>query len=407
VPQASSHIAIIGAGDCGTRVALALREQNFDGAITLVGDEATDPYERPTLSKTVLVGTATPPKIATARKLDQLNIAYLPSSHASHIDAASRTVHFHDGSSVTANQIVIATGARARRPPLLGAPIHTLRSLAEVHALQPLLIPGAKIVIVGGGFIGLEVATSASVLGCDVTVVEFATRLMSRVVPLRVAESIADRHASFGVRILTGRAVAGITSHKGGSRVVLDDGTQLVADVIVAGLGAVPNTELAATAGATIDNGVAVTNQLATDVVNIWAAGDCCSFPHRLYGNARVRLEAWGSALDQAEVVAANVLGEPRVYEAVPWFWSDQFDLQLQVAGLHEYAVSDVLRVLDDGTELWFGLGVHGQVVSASAVSATLTFGRSIKLAERLIASAIAVKPSDLADSSVDLRKLT
>jgi 3-phenylpropionate/trans-cinnamate dioxygenase ferredoxin reductase component len=404
-----THVAIVGAGDCGTRVALALRERGFAGSVTLIGNEATDPYERPTLSKTVLTNTSAPPKITTARKLDQANIVWKPDAIATRIDATSGAVQLNDGTSITASQLVIATGARARRPPfsqLTDAPIHTLRTLTEAIALRPLLSTGTKMVIIGGGFIGLEVAASASVMGCDVTVVEFATRLMSRVAPLRIAESIAHRHASEGVRILTGQAVTALTSRKGGTRVTLDDGTHLDAEVLVAGLGAVPNTELGATAGITIDNGIAVSNELHSGVGNIWAAGDCCSFPHRLYGNARVRLEAWRNALDQAGVVAANVMGEHRAYDAVPWFWSDQFDLQLQVAGLHEYAVSDVLRVLDDGTELWFGLGSQGQVVSASAVAASTSFGRSMKLAERLIANAVAVKPSDLADSSVDLRKL-
>ncbi len=394
-------------------MALGLREHGFEGTIILIGDEPGDPYERPTLSKAVLSHGTQPPLISTSKRLDALRITRVSGQRATALDQKAMSVTLTDGTTVAADRLVLATGSRARRPPIGVEHVHTLRSVSDADRLRAELVPGARIVVIGGGFVGLEVAAAAVERGCSVTVVEFAHRLMTRVVPLRVSAALRATHEAAGVTVLTGMAVDSIELTKGSTKnprdsiaVRLSDGSRLVADLVVAGLGAIPNTDLAASGGLTLDNGVAVDAGLLTSAAGIYAGGDCCSFPHRLSNGRRVRLEAWRNAIDQADTIARNIMGESIVYDRVPWFWSDQFDVQLQVAGLHEEAATEVLRLLDDGTEIWFGLDPLGRVVSASGFSRGTRLGRMIALAERLIAAELTPHAATLADPTVDLRTL-
>jgi 3-phenylpropionate/trans-cinnamate dioxygenase ferredoxin reductase component len=330
MPKQVERIVVVGAGDCGTRAALAIREKGFTGSITLVGDEPGDPYERPPLSKALLDDARAKP-ITTASALRTLDIV-TASSAATRIDRDARSVALDDGKSLGYDRLLIATGARARRPPLDGAQhVLTLRSAVDASRLRDRLTPGCRLLIIGGGFIGLEVAANAAAHDCSVTVLEFAHRLMSRVVPNRISEAVLERHRQAGVAIRFGIGVDRIEQRGDEFEVRLIDGSSMTVDVVMAGVGAVPNTELAAAAGLTVDNGIAVDIHLRTSDPNIYAAGDCCSFPHLLYGGVRVRIEAWRNALDHAETAARNLLGEDAVYERVPWFWSDQYELGLQI----------------------------------------------------------------------------
>lgn len=398
-------VAIVGAGDCGTRVALGLRDLEFSGTITLIGDEPGDPYERPTLSKGALSEGTAAPIIATEARLAERGITRI-TAMAKSLNSGTRSVGLADGSVIRADRVVLATGARARRPPIGAEHVHTLRSRTDADYLSRALGPDAKVLILGGGFVGLEVAAAASQRGCTVTVAEFAHRLMTRVVPARVSAALLVAHEAAGTTVQTGVAVSSIQPKRGGLVVALSDGSRLSADLIVAGLGAIPNTDLAASGGLMLDNGIAVDDRLATSEPGIFAGGDCCSFPHRLYGGRRVRLEAWRNAIDHADIVARNIVGQEVRYDRVPWFWSDQFDVQLQVAGLHDEADTEVLRLLKDGTEVWFGLDAQGRIVSASGFSRGTGLGRTISLAERLIAAELTPNPAALADPNVDLRSL-
>jgi 3-phenylpropionate/trans-cinnamate dioxygenase ferredoxin reductase component len=324
------------------------------------------------------------------------------------LDRQRRRVSLDDGSSIAYDRLLIATGARPRKPPVPGPDvILSLRSVGDAQRLRERFTLGAKVLIIGGGFIGLEVAASAVTLGCDVTVVEFAHRLMSRVVPAKVAEIVQQRHADAGVRLLCGVGAMRISANGGNHTVVLTDGNTVRADVVVAGIGATPNTELAASAGLDISNGVAVDAGLHTEDPNIFAAGDCCSFPHPVYDGKRVRLEAWRNALEHADIAAANMVGGERTCNTVPWFWSDQYDLGIQIAGLHAEAAHEVVRRRDDGVDVRFGLDNTGRVVSASGVGVGTSVGRDISIAERLIAEGARPDPTSLADPSVNLRDLT
>jgi 3-phenylpropionate/trans-cinnamate dioxygenase ferredoxin reductase component len=400
------RIVIVGAGECGTRTALRLRQLGFDGELTLIGNETHLPYERPTLSKAVLTG-ANPPALTSVDDLKTNNISWHTSSAVTSIDRDQRHVALSDGKTIPYDRLLLATGSRARMPAVDDpTAVLTLRSLADANLLRERLHSKARLLVIGGGFIGLEVAASACSLDCEVTVVEFAHRLMSRVVPARVASVLQERHLEAGVDLRCGIAIDELEAKGGSLRVLLSDGTTLSADVAVGGVGAIPNVELASLAGLTITNGIAVNEQLQTSDPNIFAAGDCCSFPHPLYGGERIRLEAWRNALEHAEIAAQNLLGGTVVCDAVPWFWSEQYELGLQIAGLHAAADYEIVRTRDDGTEIRFGLDTTGRLVSASGVAEGTGIARDIRVAEMLIARRLTPSPTILANPSIGLREL-
>jgi 3-phenylpropionate/trans-cinnamate dioxygenase ferredoxin reductase component len=233
-------------------------------------------------------------------------------------------------------------------------------------------------------------------------VIEALPRLLTRGVPAEVAEVLHERHVAQGVSFHFGARTTGITD----AGVVLSDATIVRADLVVVGIGAVPNTELAVAAGLAVDNGIAVDATLATSDPDIFAAGDCCSFPHPLYGDRRIRLEAWRNAHDQAAAAARNLLGADEPYAAVPWFWSDQYDLTLQIAGLPDAATTEVVRRRPDGVEIRFGLGPGGRLASAAAIGQGNAVAKDIRLAEMLIATQAAPEPTALADPAVQLKAL-
>lgn len=401
------RIVILGAGECGARTALRLRQIGFVGEICLVGNEPAAPYERPNLSKGVLTTATSPPAITSRDDLAAQNIDWRTDSSVEQIDREASALHFANGTSVTYDRLLIATGSRARRPALDDADaVSTLRSLSDAETLRDRLSPGARVIVIGGGFIGLEVAASAVTMGCNVTVVEFAHRLMSRVVPAKVASVLENRHLEGGVDLRCGVSVEAFTKRNDVLRVVLSDGSQLSFDVAVAGVGAVPNVELAASAGLAIANGIAVDDQLRTDDPKIFAGGDCCSFPHALYGGERIRLEAWRNALEHSEIAAQNLIGGSASCESVPYFWSEQYELGLQIAGLHAAASYEVVRAREDGAEIRFGIDTTGRVVSASAVAEGTAIARDIRVAEMLIARRATPSPSVLANPQVALREL-
>ncbi len=408
-PTASvRRIVVVGAGDGGARAALALRQLGFDGHLSLIGEEATTPYERPALSKGILAADgATPASIASAAHLSELDIDFRPGTRAARIDVEHRTVSMFDGSAVPFDRLLLATGARACRLPMPGGEIvQSLRSFSDAEMLRGQLRKQPRVLVIGGGFVGLEVAATALGRGCSVMVVEFAHRLMSRVVPASVAEVIRDRHLAAGCDLRLGMHVNRLEQINDETVAHFSDGTNGVFDLVIGGVGAIPNTELAASAGLSIANGVAVDENLCSSDPAIFALGDCCSVPHPLYGGSRVRIEAWRTALIHAEVAGENMLGGRRAYDSVPWFWSDQYDLGLQIAGLHAFATHEVARPRSDGSELLFGLDSAGRIVSASGVAVGTAIARDIRLAEELIAQRVIARPAELSDSSTDLRSL-
>ncbi|MDM7932621.1 FAD-dependent oxidoreductase [Tabrizicola sp.] len=331
------RVVIVGAGQAGAALAAKLRASGHDGEIVMLGDEPAPPYQRPPLSKAYLLGEMEEERL-------WLRAPEFWADHAidlrlgqpvTGLDPVARTVAV-GGEALAYDALALATGSTPRRlPAALGGALEgvfTVRTLADVDAMRAEFQPGRRVIIVGGGYIGLEAAAVASKLGLSVTVLEMAPRILQRVASPETSNYVRALHQAHGVTVLE---ATGLDRLVGDSRVtgaLLQDGRELPADFVIVGVGITPNTQLAEAAGLTIDNGIATDALGRTSDPAIWAAGDCASFPWR---GGRLRLESVGNAIDQAEAVAANMLGAGQPYEAKPWFWSDQFDLKLQIAGLN------------------------------------------------------------------------
>ena len=334
----SGPVVIIGAGQAAAQAVTTLRAKGFDGPIIVFGDEPHPPYQRPPLSKAFLSGEMSAERLELkgTHFYEQHNVDLRLGTRVTRLDPRERKVELSGGASVAYASVLIATGARARHIPLPGTElqgVHSIRGIDDAQGLREALQPGARLVIIGGGYIGLEVAAKARKLGAVVTVVESQTRVLARCVATPLSEFLTAQHRAEGVDILTG---AGVDAIEGGDRaeaVRLGDGRRLEADAVLIAVGAVPNQELAAEAGIAATNGIPVDAATRTAAPGIYAAGDVALFPSARYGQL-VRLESVQNAIDQAKAAAASMLGEPVHYDPVPWFWSDQYDLKLQIAGL-------------------------------------------------------------------------
>ncbi len=404
-----THFVIIGAGECGARAAFALREKGYDGEITLIGSETLVPYERPPLSKAGDEEAAGPKFIAKVERYAESGISLLTGITVQHLNPEAKSVTLSDGRAVAYDKVLLTTGARARMLQDIGVGskhIRSLRTHADAVALRKVMVPGKHIVVIGGGFIGLELAATARALGTDVTVLEGLERVLKRGVPEEVAEVICERHSLEGVDIRCGVAIAAMKEEDERAVIQLADGNMIEADLVLVGIGATPNTELAVDAGLKIDNGIAVDEFLRTSAADIYAAGDCCSFPLAIYGGRRVRLESWRNAQEQGALAAANMMGLGEAVSAVPWFWSDQYDVTLQIAGLAEGAVRHLRRDLGDGAFILFHLDQAGRLLAASGIGRGNAVARDIRLAEMLIAVRAHPDPAALVASSVKLKSL-
>lgn len=336
----AAGVIIVGSGHAGFETAAALRRAGFDERIVLVGEEPTLPYQRPPLSKAFLAGKASHESLWFRPRefYERHRIELLRGERAVAVDRTARTVALASGSTAMYDHLVLATGARPRLLPVLGANLEgvlLLRTLEDAEALVDRLRTGGQAVMVGGGFIGLEFAAVASSLGVDVAVVEALPRLMARTVTQDVASFYAREHERWGVQILLESAVTRMVSDDGHHvrAVETRDGRRLPADVVVIAVGIEPEVRLAQECGLPVRNGVIVDESLRTADPRIFAVGDCASFPSALTGT-HVRLESVQNAADHGSCVAAELTGRPSPYRAVPWFWSDQRDLKLQIAGL-------------------------------------------------------------------------
>lgn len=335
-----NNVVIVGAGQAGYQVAASLRQEGFAGHIALIGDEAGVPYQRPPLSKAYLLG-----KVGSAALrfrppewFDQQSVERVQGS-VTMIDRSARCVELASGERMLYDHLVLATGARNRVPVIPGADldgVFGIRTLADADALAPRVAAARHVVVIGAGFIGLEFAAVAAAKGVAVHVVELGTRPMARALSAPMSELFSAAHASWGVTLDFGQTVANIVGTDGKvTAVETGDGRRLPADLVVYGIGVIPNAELAADAGLVVDNGIRVDAQLLTADHAISAIGDAVSFPSPHCG-APIRLESVQNAVDQARNVAARLMGKPLPYIALPWFWTDQVDLKLQIAGLSD-----------------------------------------------------------------------
>ena len=408
----SESILIIGAGQAGGRAAEALRGAGYTGPVTLVGDEAEPPYERPALSKGVLLGGETPEStfIHARESWREKGIELITGVRAEAIAPASRSVLFSDGSRRGYGQLILATGSRVR--PLIGvddtqAGVHYLRTIADCKRLAQDLVPGRRMVVIGGGFLGLEVASSAAKRGLEVTVVERQAALLERALPADIAAAVEGLHRARRVDVRLGAGVCALHGKGRVTSVGLADGSELPADVVVIGIGIIPNTELAEAAGAESADGVVTDEFGRTSVEAIWAAGDVTSHYNPILGR-RVRLESWQNAQNQAlavaknAAVARNALGSLVAYAEVPWFWSDQHGVNIQMTGMSEPGARTVWRGDPAmGKAIAFST-LAGRIVCATAFNA----GGEIRFARKLIESRQSVAASALADASMKLKDL-
>jgi 3-phenylpropionate/trans-cinnamate dioxygenase ferredoxin reductase subunit len=398
-------MVIIGAGMAGARGVINLRANGYEDSITLIGDEPHLPYDRPPLSKSAITSAGDPSPVWL---LDDGIVASLKADvrkavAALSINRAAKSVELSDGSSIAYDKLLIATGAKPRRLSLPGGEnALLLRNIEDTIALRKQFLPGKNIVVIGGGFIGLELASSAATRGCQVTLVEAQPRILMRGVPEEIARIVHDRHVAAGVAMRVGTKIKSLSA----TSVELTDGTLLAADAIVAGIGAAPETRLAEAAGLAIDNGIACDEFMRTSDADIFAAGDCCSFINTRFDRQRLRLEAWRSAQEQAAIAAENMLGGQKANATVPWFWSDQYDLSLQVSGMPELGPVTVSRRTAPDSLVLFHLAEDGTLMGASGIGVGNSIGRDVKLAEMMIARSMKPLAGSLADPAIQLKNL-
>ncbi len=406
--ETDGRVVIVGAGHAGGTAAALLRQHGWTGPVTLVGEEPEAPYQRPPLSKAWLKGLADAASLALrphAFYADS-DIVLRLGARVERIERAADGGHvtLQGGEALAYDRLILATGSRARRIPLPGLELGgvlELRTAADADRLKAVLAPGVRLAVIGGGYIGLEAAASARALGAEVTVVELQPRLLARVAHEALSSFLHDYHRSQGV---TFRLAAGVSALEGEagrvSRVRLADGGELACDVVLVGVGAAPNQELAQAAGLACDDGVVVDLAARTSDGRIHAIGDCTRRPLPLYGRSH-RLESVPNALEQARQATADLCGTASPAPETPWFWSDQYDLKLQIAGLPFDAVQTVVRGEPASARFAvFHLNACDQVQAVEAINAPPEF----MAGRQLIGSRRPVLTERLRDVSVSMK---
>jgi 3-phenylpropionate/trans-cinnamate dioxygenase ferredoxin reductase component len=397
------EIVIVGAGQAGASLAAKLRSLGYAGGLTLIGEEPNPPYQRPPLSKGYLLGEMALDRLYLRADSfwHEQNVALRLGAHVTAINAAAKTVTVN-GETLRYDQLALTTGSRPRSlPAAIGGNlgnVFTVRTLADIDRMAPLMRQGARVVIVGGGYIGLEAAAVSAKLGLSVTLIEAAPRILQRVAAPETSNYFRDLHTAHGVTILEGIGLDRLLGENVVTGARLADGRELDADLVIVGIGIIPNAELAEEAGLTIDNGIATDITGRTSDPSIWAAGDCASFP---WQGGRIRLESVGNAIHQADTVAENMLGAGIDYHASPWFWSDQYDVKLQIAGLNTGYDRIITRKAEaDATSFWYYRGPTLLAVDA------INDSRAYMIGKRLIEAGRSPEPAQIAAPETDLKAL-
>lgn len=399
-----TRVVIAGAGHAAGQAVATLRQKKFPGEIVLVGDEPWLPYQRPPLSKKFLAGEVPAERlfVKPASFYEDPHTTVLLETRVERIERAQQAIVTSDGATLGYDALVLALGSRVRRLDLAGvelAGIHYLRNVRDVSAIRDDMGPGKRLVVVGAGYIGLEVAAVAAQLGLEVTVLEALDRVMKRVVSPAISDFYTAEHRAHGVRILLG---TGIEAFVGDARVrgiLLADGTEIPADLVVIGIGIVPNTELAAEAGLAVNDGIVVDEHCRTADPAVYAIGDCTFHPNPIVGRS-VRLESVQNALEQARTAAAAICGEGAPHVEVPWFWSDQYDLKLQIAGLSQGYDETILRGAPGSRCFSCAYLREGRLIALDAINDPKDFLR----AKQVIAAGGHIDRTRLADPQAELK---
>jgi 3-phenylpropionate/trans-cinnamate dioxygenase ferredoxin reductase subunit len=399
-----STVVIVGAGHAAGQVAASLRQDGHEGPIIMLGDEPVIPYQRPPLSKQYLSGEQAIERVylRPQKFYDDKNIDVRTGVTVDQINRAEKSVHTTAGDTIVYDHLIIATGSRARKLNIEGSAlggIHYLRSVADVDAIRGEMAPGKKLVIVGGGYIGLEVASVAVVAGLEVHVIEMEARILQRVTTPDMSAYYHQLHASRGVHIHVSTGVKGFTGANGRVTAVMAGDRSFPADLVIVGIGIIPNIEIAKETGITCENGIVVDEHCRTSDPDIYAIGDCTNHPNPLLGR-RLRLESVPNAMEQARVASANIRGDAKTYAAIPWFWSDQYELKLQMVGFSADGNQQVLRGDKAANQFAVFYLKDGVVVAADAVNSPKEF----MLCKQMIGKPVdAIK---LADPAQDLKAL-
>lgn len=397
------HVVIIGAGQAGAALAAKLRALKYDGEITMIGEETAPPYQRPPLSKAYLLGDM-PEERLWLRSADfwaDNRVTLRLGAPAEAIDTTARTVTI-GGDTLHYDDLALTTGSTPRRlPAAIGgelAGVYTVRTLADVDAMRTEFAPDRRLVVIGGGYIGLEAAAVGRKLGLEVTVIEMAPRILQRVAAPETSAFFRDLHGGRGAVIMEETGLDRLLGEDRVSAVRLRDGRELPADFVVVGVGITPNTDLATAAGIAVENGIRTDAHGATSAPNVWSAGDCASFP---LNGVQLRLESVGNAIDQAEVVAENIMGAGKTYVPKPWFWSDQYDCKLQIAGLNTGYDRVVTRAGEgEAVSFWYYAGDRLLAVDA------MNDPRAFMVGKRLIEAGKSADPALVGDPATDLKVL-
>jgi 3-phenylpropionate/trans-cinnamate dioxygenase ferredoxin reductase subunit len=405
--MSNERYVVIGAGHAGGRAVEAMRNAGFEGEITLIGTEKHLPYERPPLSKEILQAKPdyTFPYIRPREYFDEQKIELRLGSAATAIVPSEKTVAFGDNEKLTYDKLLLTTGGRVRTLPLPGGDldgVHYLRTLDEGHSIEAALGEGKNLVVIGGGFIGLEVAASARQRGGSVTVLEIADRLMGRGVPHSISKYFLDLHLSNGVDIHLGTGVERIKGNGAVSGITTSTGKCLDADIVVIGVGIIPETGLAEDAGLKVENGIVVDEFCRTSAADIYAAGDVTSHFSPFAGR-HIRLEAWQCAQNMAIAAAKIMCGEEVAYSEIPWMWSDQFDTNLQVAGLPD-SWDNIVGRGDAASGNYIGFVLDGGNISGAIA---LNQPRDLRIARRMMDAGKEYTAAELEDEANSMRELS
>ncbi|MBX9609206.1 MAG: FAD-dependent oxidoreductase [Gammaproteobacteria bacterium] len=399
-------MVVVGAGQAGQQLCDSLRRGGYEGRLVLVGDEPVLPYQRPPLSKKFLTGALEAERLLLRPEsfYEKANVELRIARRVTAIDRAARTLTLNDGEVLAWSGLALTTGTRIRPlsvPGAAEADVHYVRSLADGEALKARLATAERLAVIGGGFIGLEVAAIARELGKQVVVIEAAERLMARAVAPRVSAFYAELHRAHGVEVLLGTGIEAIRGADGRHVVLTTDGREHAVDLIVAGIGVVPNSELAEAAGLACHNGIVVDVHARTSDPAIVAAGDC-TWHMNGFLERDIRLESVQNAVDQAKTAAASLLGRDEPYRQVPWFWSDQYDVKLQIAGIgmpHDEAVLRGDPASRQFSVYYFRAGALVGVDSMNRPAEHMA-------ARKLLGQGIALSPAQAADPAVDLMQI-
>lgn len=402
-----SRTVIVGAGQAASQTAVSLRQYGFEGSITIIGDEDTYPYQRPPLSKAYMKGELDKERlyIRPADWYSSNNVDLRLSCSVVSVDREAKTVEVNTGDTLSYDRLVFATGSRARKVSVEGADLENifeLRTLDDVERIRPTLAKGKKIAIVGAGYIGLEAAAVARQLGLDVTVIEMTNRVLARVTSPVMSSFYQRIHEAEGVTILTEAALASFVGDAGKvTKAILQDGREIDADIVLVGIGILPNQELAAEAGIDCKDGIVVDCDGRTSDPTVFAGGDCARRPLVHY-EGEARLESVHNAIEQGKIIAASIMGKPRPKEEAPWFWSDQYDLKLQIAGLSSGFDTYILR--GDEAEKSFAVFYFkaDQLIAVDAVNAPGDF----LFAKRWIANSQTPDLTLLKDKALTIKEI-